>query len=278
MKEELAVAEALAREAGALLRDRQDRLEAGEVTSKSARRDLVSAADLASEALLVTGLREAFPGDGILAEEGGDDTGRRRRAWYVDPLDGTVNYVQGLPLYSVSIALVEAGDPVVAVVHAPALAGTWTAVRGGGAFRDGRRIRVSPTRDLADAVLATGFPYRRHVLLDDNLENFGRFFHRVRGLRRLGSAALDLAWTAEGRLDGFWELHLQPFDVAAGALLVREAGGVVDTIVPGGDWLHGRNILAAAPPLAEAMRAVLLEGRGPDYPPLGERPEAAAEP
>jgi len=277
MRKALAVAEDLAREAGALLWSWQDRLQAAEVASKSARRDLVTAADLASEELLVRRLQQAFPGDGILAEEGGDRHQERERVWYVDPLDGTVNFVQGLPLYSVSVALVVAGRPEVAVVHAPALASTWTALRGGGAFRDGRPLRVSATAELADAVLATGFPYRRHLLLDNNLENFQRFFLRVRGLRRLGSAALDLAWTAEGRLDGFWELHLQPFDVAAGGLLVSEAGGLVDTIVPGGDWLHGRNILAAPPPLAEAMRAVLRAGRGDDYPPLGERPEAAAE-
>jgi len=196
--------------------------------------------------------------------------------WVVDPLDGTVNFVQGLPCFAVSIALLVDGRPELAVVHLPRLEECFRAARGRGAACNGRSIRVSSTTRLADAVLATGFPYRRHLLLDNNLENFERLFLRQRGVRRMGSAASDLAYVAAGRLDAFWELHLSPWDVAAGGLLVEEAGGRVDTIVPGGDWIFERNLLAGPAALCEELRAVLRAGRGPDYPPLGERDGAEA--
>jgi len=165
---------------------------------------------------------------------------------------------------------VVAGRPEVAVVHLPRLGETFVAVRGGGATLDGRPLRVSATSAPREALLATGFPYRRHFLRENNLENFNRLFLHQRGVRRMGSAASDLAYVAAGRLDAFWELHLAPWDVAAGALLVTEAGGTVDTIVPGGDWLHGRNLIAGPPALVAALRALLRAGRGDDYPDLGE--------
>ena len=245
-----------AREAGAVLMEHFGRLAEGDVSSKGVARDLMTAADLASERLLVARLREAVPEHAIEAEEetrdpGEDGSGPR---WFLDPLDGTINFVHGLPIFCVSIGLVEGGRPQVAVVHAPRLGETFWAVRGGGAFLDGEPLRVSDTAELGDAILATGFPYRRGELEHDNLENFGRFFHGVRGLRRMGSAALDLAYTAAGRFDGFWELHLAPHDVAAGALLVREAGGEVTDARGGEDWLRGGSIVAAGPGLAAAIR------------------------
>jgi myo-inositol-1(or 4)-monophosphatase len=227
--EVLSVARSAALDAGALLLDRLGRLAASQVRSKSAARDLVTEADVASERLLVGRLRAAFPGHAIEAEEevhdGGEDDGRPR--WFLDPLDGTVNFVHGLPCFAVSVALWRAGVPEVAVVHAPRLGETFTALRGQGARLDGRAIRVSAATSLAECVLATGFPYRRGELAHDNRENFNRFFYDVRGMRRMGSAAIDLAYVAAGRFDGYWELHLSPHDVAAGALLVREAGGTV---------------------------------------------------
>ncbi|HEX9792646.1 MAG TPA: inositol monophosphatase family protein [Planctomycetota bacterium] len=268
---EAEAAVAIAQAAGARLLDWQGRLGSGDVRSKSAARDLVSAADLDSEGVVLAGLREHFPLDGVCAEESGGEHQDRAAVWFADPLDGTVNFVHGLPLYAVSLGRLRAGEPDLAVVHAPALGETYVAARGRGAWSESGRLAVSATATLAEAVLATGFPYRRNWLLDDNLENFGRLFHRVRGMRRLGAAALDLAWVAAGRLDAFWELHLQPFDVAAGGLLVREAGGEVGALVPGGDWLHGGSFVAGPAPLVAAIRAVLLEGRPPDYPPLGER-------
>jgi myo-inositol-1(or 4)-monophosphatase len=271
--EDLEVAARLARRAGALLLELRGRLGAGDVASKSAARDLVTLADVSSEEMLVDGLARHFPQDAVEGEEGGKRGGAGPRTWFVDPLDGTVNFVHQLPMFAVSMGAFRDGVPELAVVHLPLLGECFTAARGRGAFLNGDPIRVSRTEHLEDAVLATGFPYRRHVLLDNNLENFSRLFLRQRGVRRMGSAAADLAYVAAGRLDAFWELHLNPWDVAAGALLVQEAGGVVDTVVPGGDWLRGRNLVAGPGALVEEVRGVLREGRGEDYPPLGEREE-----
>jgi myo-inositol-1(or 4)-monophosphatase len=178
--------------------------------------------------------------------------------WFLDPLDGTVNFVHGLPAFAVSLGLWVDGQPAVAVVHAPRLGETFHAVRGGGAFLGSERLAVSDCTRLADAILATGFPYRRNELAPNNLENFAGLFLDVRDLRRVGSAALDLAYTAAGRYDGFWELYLSPHDVAAGALLVREAGGRVADVDGGEDWLRGGHIVAAGPALFETLRARLV--------------------
>jgi len=258
----LAVAEAAAREAGALLLGHFGRVDRAGVRTKSAARDLVTAADVESERAIVARLRAAFPGDAIEAEEEvcdaasgpGGAAGQQRR-WFVDPLDGTVNFVHGIPAFAVSIALYDGEGPLAAVVHLPRLEETFTAARGAGARRDGAPIRVSETDVLGEAILATGFPYRRNELARNNLENFNRFFLDVRGMRRMGSAAMDLAYVAAGRLDGFWELHLAPHDVAAGALLVREAGGTVRDADGGEDWLRGGHIVAANGALFEAIRA-----------------------
>jgi myo-inositol-1(or 4)-monophosphatase len=265
----LARAEELARGAGELLVERQGDLAGLHVRCKSSARDLVTEVDLASERLLVAGLRAAWPAHAIEAEEETCDArpapdelaagadGQLR--WFIDPLDGTVNFVHGFQHYCVSMALYrETGqgppEPLLAVVHAPALGETFSARRGGGCFLNGEALRVRPTAGLDEAVLATGFPYRRGELEHSNLENFSRLFYGVRGLRRMGSAALDLANVAAGRLDGFWELHLSSFDVAGGALLVREAGGLVSDADGGQDWLRGGHIVAAG----EAVHGALL--------------------
>jgi myo-inositol-1(or 4)-monophosphatase len=226
--------------------------------TKSTRRDLVTDADRAAEAAVLGRLRAEFPGDAIVSEESAADPQRgARRAWIVDPLDGTVNFAHGIPLFSVSVALVEDGRPVVGVVHAPLLGETFEGVPGDGASRNGTPIRVSATSDLADALLATGFAYDLENLPDDNLDNLARVAKRARGVRRLGSAALDLAWVAAGRLDGFWELHLSPWDVAAGAALVAAAGGRVTDFAGGGDWLHGRHVAATNGAFHAALLASL---------------------
>ncbi len=235
-----------------------------EVGRKSSRRDLVTAADVGAERLVVEQLRALGDGAAIEAEEETSDEASEGLRWFLDPLDGTVNFVHGIPMFSVSLALYRGADPLFGVVHAPRLGETFVAARGAGCWLlqapgGPSRLSVSATSELSEAILATGFPYRRGELANSNLENFGRFFHDVRGLRRLGSAALDLAYVAAGRLDGFWELHLSPFDVAAGALLVREAGGVVQDFGGGGRWLRGGEILACAPGLRSPMSA-RLEG------------------
>ena len=251
----LRVAESAAREAGALLLESYGKIERSSVKTKSAARDLVTSADVASERLVVARLRAAFPGHAIEAEEEVRDAADGRPRWFVDPLDGTVNFVHGIPAFAVSIALYVDGAPEAAVVHLPRLGETFTAARGLGTRKDGEPVRVSETTSLGDAILATGFPYRRNELPNSNLENFNRFFYDVRGMRRMGSAAMDLAYVAAGRLDGFWELHLAPHDVAAGALLVREAGGTVRDVDGQEDWLRGGHIVAANPDLFEAIRS-----------------------
>jgi len=252
--------------AGAIQLESLERLAEGDVASKSSARDLVSRVDLASEEAIVERLRAAAPGYEIEAEEEVEDARTGAPRWFVDPLDGTVNYVHGIPLFCVSIALfapAEAGAPprpLLGVVHAPRLGETFVAARGRGAWHLGpsgappRRLAVRAPDSLGEAVVATGFPYRRGELANPNLENFGRVFFDVRGVRRMGSAALDLAFVAAGRLDGFWELHLSPFDVAGGAALVLEAGGVVTDLDGGGDWLRGGHIVAGPGAVASALR------------------------
>jgi myo-inositol-1(or 4)-monophosphatase len=246
-----------ARAAGEVLMGHLGRLDPARLGRKSAARDLVTEADLAAERVLVERLRAALPGHAIESEEAVKDAASAGPRWFLDPLDGTVNFVHRVPCFAVSLGLFVDGEPEVAVVHAPRLGETFHAVRGGGAFLGQERITVSDCGSLGEAILATGFPYRRNELANNNLENFARLFLDVRDLRRMGSAALDLAYVAAGRFDGFWELHLAPHDVAAGALLVREAGGVVTDLDGGEDWLRGGHVVAAGPGLHALLRARL---------------------
>ncbi len=251
----LAEADRAARAAGDILLAHFGTIDRADVRSKTAARDLVSKADVAAERELVARLRRAFPGHAIEAEEEVRDApDETRPRWFLDPLDGTVNFVHGIPVFSVSIGLYLGTSPLVAIVHAPKFGETFTARRGGGAHLNGRVIRVSDCAELADAVLATGFPYRRNELPNNNVANFDALILEIRGIRRLGSAALDLAYVAVGRLDGYWELHLEPHDVAAGALLVREAGGIVRDVSGGEDWLRGKNVVASGAGIFEALR------------------------
>ncbi|MBL8863424.1 MAG: inositol monophosphatase [Planctomycetes bacterium] len=260
-------AEAAVRAAGAVLLDAYGTIRRSDVRTKSAARDLVTQADVAAERVLVAHLRRVFPGHAIEAEEEVRDArDELRPRWFLDPLDGTVNFVYGIPLFCVSAGLYLGPEPLVAVVHAPRLGETFVARRGGGArliAPDGasngastaaRALRVSDCAALADAVLATGFAYRRNELANDNVANLAGLVNRVRDVRRMGSAALDLAFVAAGRLDGYWELHLEPHDVAAGALLVREAGGLVRDLCGGEGWLRGKHVVAATPGIFEALR------------------------
>lgn len=265
----------IAKAAGDELMDWFGRLSSPDVQSKSAQRDLVTAADVAAEKIIVREIRQAFRNDGIFAEESGTSDLDADHVWYIDPLDGTTNFVHSLPMFGVSIARVTAGQPDVAVVYLPRLNECFTAAAGHGCFLNDAPVQISQSKELLQSLLATGFPYRRHLLEDNNLENFNRLFLNQRGVRRMGSAAADLAYIACGRLDAFWELHLGPYDVAAGGLLVREAGGVVDTIESGGDWIHGCSIVAGPPALVEQLREVILKDRPAGYPPLGDRVDAS---
>ena len=235
-------------------------------------RDLVTKADRASERMIVRAIRKAFPGHGIFAEEGGARKGDGEWEWIVDPLDGTTNYAHGLPNFAVSMGLARIGSDgrrrvEVAVVHAPALGETFVAAKGKGATRNGRPIRVSRTTSLIRSLLVTGFAYDRDRSCDTNIGNFGKLLMRVRDIRRFGAASLDFAYVACGRFDGFWELHLAPWDKAAGSLLVSEAGGRVTDEKGGDGFLAGPAIVATNGRIHEALRRSLsrLKHRGWGY-------------
>ncbi|MEM9195737.1 MAG: inositol monophosphatase family protein, partial [Myxococcota bacterium] len=194
-----------------------------EVSTKGSSIDLLTKYDLAAEEILRARLVDAFPEHGIVGEEG--DKVVRELTWYIDPIDGTTNYAHGHPFFCVSMGLYRQDHGLVAVIFAPALDVRWTAIRGSGAERNGELCRVSSTEGLGKALGATGFPYDRASKADNNLREFGRFVTRCRGIRRCGSAALDLALVADGTYDFYWEKDLNAWDMCGGALLVEEAGG-----------------------------------------------------
>jgi len=246
----------IATNAGELLLRRYEALEAKDVEHKGAT-DLVTVADRESEQAIVSCLREEFPDHSIVAEEGGGTRRSSPYLWHVDPLDGTINFVHGLPVFAVSMALYQGPEPLVAVVHAPALRETFHASRGGGAYLGRRRLRTSGCDSMMDAFLVTGFACVRDREQANNLDNFSRIIQKCQGIRRLGSAALDLAYVAAGRFDGFWELRLSSWDLAAGALLVREAGGMVTDFSGGDDWLTGGHIVATNGPIHQQVMELL---------------------
>jgi myo-inositol-1(or 4)-monophosphatase len=190
--------------------------------------NLVTDCDRQAQKIIISILRRAFPGHGFLAEENGkQQIGRENYCWLIDPLDGTTNYAHGFPIFCVSIALEKEGELLVGVVYDPMRQELFQAIKGQGAWLNGRRLRVSKTSSLNRSLLATGFPYDLRESPVNNLVHFENFLFRVQAIRRCGAAALDLAYVACGRFDGFWELKLNPWDVAAGSLLVEEAGGRV---------------------------------------------------
>jgi len=223
--DELRVAVEAARAAGELLRRELHRPR--HIAFKGTPTNLVTEMDARAETLIVDTLHREFPDDGILAEEGGSRTGRSGRRWIIDPLDGTTNYAHGLPIFAVSIAL-QAGDQVaVGVVFDPNHQELFTAERGRGAFVNEAPLEVSGATTLNDSLLATGFPYDIRETSENNFRQYTTFSLRSRGVRRMGSAVLYLAYVAAGRLDGYWELRLGAWDAAAGSLMVEEAGGRV---------------------------------------------------
>lgn len=246
-----------ARAAGALLLDRFGGPQSG-VDAKSSATDMVSDADRDSERVLLDAIRAARPDDGLIAEESGHRPGTTGVVWVVDPLDGTTNYLYGIPAWSVSVACRDAEGGLAAVVHDPSAAETFTAVRGGGARLNGDPIRTTELADLPRSLIGTGFGYtpRRRTLQAAALAHV---LPRVRDVRRAGSAALDLAWVACGRLDGFYEAGIRDWDRAAGLLLVSEAGGETGILDPG---LDGADCVVAAgaglyDPLCALVRSAL---------------------
>lgn len=222
--------------------------------------NLVTEIDHQSEAFLIGEIRRRFPTHRVIAEESGGLSGQDCCLWYVDPLDGTVNYAHGVPIFTVSIAYAQDGEMQLGVVYDPMQDELYSAWRGEGAWLNGEPVRVSQVQTLDESLLVTGFPYDIRTNPENNLDNYVRFSLISQGVRRLGSAALDLCYVAAGRLDGFWELRLSGWDVAAGGLIAAEAGAIVTDIHGGPDYISPpQSILAAAPAIHPQMLRVLKE-------------------
>jgi myo-inositol-1(or 4)-monophosphatase len=241
---------------------------------KSTRSDVVTAADTEAEAFIVQALLARFPEHHIVGEEGGGRGAPAATApchWFVDPIDGTVNFAGKLPHFCTSIALATPDrQPLLGVIYDPSRDELFSAVRGGGAHLNGQPLRVTATAELNDAIVSTGFPYDKHTNPDNNLREFAAFLKHIRGERRFGSAALDLTYVAAGRLDGFWEQQLNPWDTMAGVLLVREAGGTVTdyTGAPDPQRANRGRYVASNGLIHDAMLRVLLSaGAGSDLEP-----------
>ncbi len=223
--------------------------EAGKISGKDVEykgvHNLVTYVDKTSEKMLVEELGKLVPGAGFIAEEDSSLQRGERFNWVVDPLDGTTNFIHGVPLYSISIALMDGNEVILGVVHEVNLKETFYAWKGSPAFLNGSQIKVAGTKRLDDALLATGFPYYDYSLLDPYLELFKDLMKSSRGVRRLGSAAVDLAYVACGRFALFYEYGLNPWDVAAGAFIVRRAGGTITTFTGGNDYVFGKQIVAS---------------------------------
>ncbi len=250
---------AWAKHAGQLVKDMQN----GPLdTQNKSKADLVTAADKASEAYLLGEIAKAFPTHSINAEESGLHAGDSDHNWYIDPLDGTLNYAHGLRIWCVSIAYAYKGELKLGVVFDPSLDECFSAEAGKGAWLNDQPIKPSEIDEMMDAMFITGL---RHHLMDtprSNIPYFVRMLHEAQSVRRLGSAALDLVWTAAGRADGFWEIALNPWDVAAGILITREAGGIVEPLWEGGELLTGTpDIIAANPKIFAKFSSILRDER-----------------
>jgi myo-inositol-1(or 4)-monophosphatase len=249
-----------ARRAGAVINRAARDIEALSITRKR-HNDFVTEVDQGAEQAIIEVLQKAYPDHAILAEESGSQ-GKSDYVWIVDPLDGTTNFIHGFPQYAVSIALQHKGQLTQAVVYDPAKNELFTASRGHGAFLNDRRIRVSKRAHLRDALIGTGFPFREFSGIDEYMAMFREVTTKTAGVRRAGAAALDLAYVAAGRLDGFWETGLSAWDMAAGALLIQEAGGLVGDLQGESDYLESGRIVVGNPKIF----AQLLQTLAPQAP------------
>ena len=243
------------RRAGNLIHRSADKIDHLTVTRKS-HADFVSEVDRAAEQTIIQTLLDAYPDHAILAEESGSQ-GESEYLWIIDPLDGTTNFLHGLPQFAVSIALQHKGIITQAVVYDPVKNELFTATRGRGAFLNDKRIRVTRRVQLADSLIGTGFPYTRFEHMDAYMAIFRDLMQKTAGLRRPGSAALDLAWVATGRYDGFFETGLKPWDIAAGCLLITEAGGMVSDLHGSNTYLKTGHLCAGNPDIhAQLLKAI----------------------
>lgn len=222
-----------------------DNLSEGQIEAKAGdTRDLLTIADSESERVIIDTIREFCPEHSILAEESGDLLQASPYCWIIDPVDGTMNFARSFPFFAASVALCKHGQPILALVEAPRLGETFMAKAGEGAFLNGKRISVSNTPDIEHSILATGFAYVRNQVERNNVDNFSKLVLKAHDIRRAGAASLDLAYVAAGRFDGYWEPYLKPWDVAAGALLITEAGGQMSDFAGGDDWMFSENVVA----------------------------------
>lgn len=247
----LNIAVRAARQAGTIISRSIDYLDTISIQTKS-QNDFVSEIDHRAEQEIINVIRTAYPNHGILAEESGSTPGDEY-LWIIDPLDGTTNFINGFPHFAVSIALQHKGKLVQAVIFDPIRNELFTATRGSGAQFNNRRIRVTSRKDLDGALLGTGFPFKQQHNLDVYLQTFKALFPNTAGIRRAGSAALDLAYVAAGRLDGFWELGLSKWDMAAGILLIQEAGGLISDFTGDDNYFESGNIVCAGPKVFKCM-------------------------
>ena len=249
--------ERMARQAGKILHDSYEK---DHQVSYKGVIDLVTDVDHASEDLILGEIKRQFPTHPILSEEAGRLDGHDEHLWLVDPIDGTVNYAHGVPFFSVSIAYAHKGFLTLGVVYDPMRDEMFTAERGHGAKLNGRPLQVSTAEELVRSLMVTGFPYDTWTSERNNLENYGKFARLTQGVRRLGSAALDLCYVAAGRIDGYWELSLKPWDLAAGGLIAEEAGARVTTLDGGSDYLTPPcSLIACTPAIYPKMMEVLKE-------------------
>jgi len=257
MSDILRIAEVIVRKAGEVLKQGYGNVR--HIQQKGVI-DLVTEFDVRSEEIIISALKKEFPDHAILAEESGLNTTISEYQWVIDPLDGTTNFAHGIPIFSVTMSLMKNNSPVVGVVYDPLRDEMFSAEAGQGATLNSRRIHVSSQANLGDAVISTGFPYDLRTNPRNNLAQFAQFQLRSQAVRHLASAALDCAWTAMGRLDGYWEFGTKPWDVGAGALIVREAGGHVTSVDGGEDFLSDETILVSNGLLHEQMLLVLRKG------------------
>lgn len=250
------VATAAAKAGGEVLLSYWRHLPRESVTEKG-RNDFVSQADRQSEATIIDVLLSAYPRDAVLGEEGGRRDGDSGREWIIDPLDGTSNFIAGFPFWCVSIAARQGGRIVGGVIWDPLRGEIYRAEEGSGAWRNGERLRVSELSSVEGAFLATGFPFRAKALIDPYLAIFRELFLKARAIRRAGSAALDLAQVASGVFDGFFEFHLSPWDIAAGALLIEEAGGALRDFDGSAGYLESGNVVAGTKGVTEGILAAV---------------------
>lgn len=246
MRDFLTVAMESAKLAGEIIRKKMGNLSNDEITKKSIS-DYVTEVDIQSEKTIIEHIKKHFPQHQIMAEESSNDYKKAEYLWIIDPLDGTTNFIHGFPVFAISLALIYKGELILGVIYDPSRNDLFYAEKGSGAFLNGQKIKVSSIKDPALSLIATGFPFRNKQYIDSYIKIFHSLLYSVSDLRRPGAAAIDLAYVACGRVDGFFEFALSPWDIAAGSLLIKEAGGVVSDFEGGDEYLKTGHIIAGNP-------------------------------